>query len=584
MASADPTLASLVARARDPETPLAERHEAFGAIVGRFQDFAFACAYARLRDRSLAEDAAQDAFLVAWTRLAQLRDVEALPGWIRRLVLTQCHRRLRAPRVHAVPETEARAVVSEPPARGDAHDHDRVLLGEAIARLAPGDRLVLQLFYGCERSHKEIGAWLGVPATTVARRISHARRRLRAHAVAASTRQLRAQPRPGERFPIDVADRIRRLELPDAPAVAAYLVVEPGSDRPLAFAAARPTAFVPIVDLQLAFDARAIRHGAADALLMQIVDDLTARRVISLQFRCSSEHHVVPPFLRARGFHMLQRLEDWRLDTRGAVWHAQAERRRPGLEFRDFDVLQEPEVFAQALDLVTGAIDRRPDAGVVLPIHPDTLRRAIRSQRDGVVAMDGRVLVGFLGAGVDDVVPAAWRVDLLAVSRSRQRQGVATALIQRMLSRRPSTCIRCVTMAEAGLAGWLARTGFVHVRDELILERLLRDTVSVPATLLDEYVGEYVVTESARPMPAVRIERHGDRLVSKARDMRDVLLAASDTEFFTRHHDGQGRFERDASGSVARLVFSDSGREFVAYRVALPARWAIETARKLSGR
>jgi RNA polymerase sigma factor (sigma-70 family) len=572
MAAAHPTLASLVERTRDPEAPLAERHEAFAAIVRRFQDLAFACAYARLHDRSLAEDAAQDAFLVAWIRLAQLREVEALPGWIRRLVLTQCHRRLRAPRVHAVPESEARAIASEPPASRDAHhEHDRVLLGEAMARLGPGDRLVLLLFYGCERSHKEIGAWLRVPTTTVARRISHARRRLRAHAAAVSTQQLRAQPRPGERFLIDVADRIRRLELPDAPEpVAAYLVVEPGSERPLAFAAARPTAFGPIVDLQLAFDARAIRHGAADALLMQIVDDLIGRRAISLQFHCSSENQIVAPFLRARGFQVLQRFEDWRLDTRGAVWLAPSERRRPGLEFRDLDALQEPDVFAQALDLVTGAVDRRPDAGVVLPIHPDTLRRAIRSQRDGVVAMDGRMLAGFLGAGADDVVPAAWRIDLLAVRRGRRRQGVATELIQRMLSRRPATCIRCVTMAEAGLAGWLARRGFAHVRDELILERLLRDTVSVSVALLDQYVGEYVVAESARPMPAIRIERHGDRLVSKARDMRDVLLAASDTEFFTRHHDGQGRFERDAGGSVARLVFTDSGREFVAHRVPLP--------------
>jgi RNA polymerase sigma-70 factor (ECF subfamily) len=574
MAAADPPLASLVARARDREAPLADRHEAFGAIVRRFQDFAFACACARLRDRSLAEDAAQDAFLVAWTRLAQLRDADALPGWIRRLVLTQCHRRLRAPHIHAVPDTEARTVAFEPPVAADAPDASaRVRLGEAIARLTPGDRLVLLLFYGCERSHKEIGAWLGVPATTVGRRISHARRRLRAHAAAVSTQQLRAQPRPGDRFHIDVADRIRRLDLAEVPeAVAAYLVLEPGSDRPLAFAAARPTAFAPIVDLQLAFDARAIRHGAADALLMQIVDVLIARRAVSLQFHCSSTHQVVPPFLRARGFHVLQRFEDWRLETRHAVSRAQAERPRADLDFRDLSALQEPDVFAQALELVTGAVDRRSDAGVVLPIHPDTLRRAIRSQGDGVVAMDGGMLAGFLGARVDDVVPGSWRIDLVAVSRHRRRQGVATALLQQMLSRRPSPCIRCVAIAEAGLAGWLTRLGFTHVRDELILERLLRDTVRVPAALLDQYVGEYVVTESARPMPAIRIERHGDGLVSKARDMRDVLLAASDSEFFTRHHDGQGRFERDAAGAVARLVFTDSGHEFVAYRIPQATR------------
>jgi hypothetical protein len=44
---------------------------------------------------------------------------------------------------------------------------------------------------------------------------------------------------------------------------------------------------------------------------------------------------------------------------------------------------------------------------------------------------------------------------------------------------------------------------------------------------------------------------------TKARDMRDVLLAASETEFFTGHHDGHGRFERNESGQVDRLVFVD---------------------------
>jgi hypothetical protein len=55
--------------------------------------------------------------------------------------------------------------------------------------------------------------------------------------------------------------------------------------------------------------------------------------------------------------------------------------------------------------------------------------------------------------------------------------------------------------------------------------------------------------------------------MSKARDMRDVLLAASDTEFFTRYHYGRGRFERDDQGRVARLVYTEGPHEMVAQRV-----------------
>jgi len=48
--------------------------------------------------------------------------------------------------------------------------------------------------------------------------------------------------------------------------------------------------------------------------------------------------------------------------------------------------------------------------------------------------------------------------------------------------------------------------------------------------------------------------------------MRDLLLASSESEFFTRHHDGRGRFERDAAGRVARLVISEGPQDFVAIR------------------
>ena len=114
------------------------------------------------------------------------------------------------------------------------------------------------------------------------------------------------------------------------------------------------------------------------------------------------------------------------------------------------------------------------------------------------------------------------------------------------------------------MAAWLSGRGFVRVSDLLVLERLLRKTVAVAPELLREYAGRYVV--AARPDAAIVIERHGETLVSKTRDMRDVWLASSDCEFFTRHHDGRGRFERDESGRVARLVYQDGPHELVADR------------------
>src|SRR5919199_3074206 len=90
---------ALICKATDATRTLAERHEAFDELVRRFQDMAFACAYAALCDFHLAEDAAQEAFVSAWRKLSQLREPEAFPGWLRRVVLTECGRLRRKRRL-----------------------------------------------------------------------------------------------------------------------------------------------------------------------------------------------------------------------------------------------------------------------------------------------------------------------------------------------------------------------------------------------------------------------------------------------------------------------------------------------------
>lgn len=73
-------LQSIIAKASDSSSTLLARHEAFADIVLSFQDMAFACAYAVLGDAYLAEDVAQDAFVVAWQKLDQLREPDAFLG------------------------------------------------------------------------------------------------------------------------------------------------------------------------------------------------------------------------------------------------------------------------------------------------------------------------------------------------------------------------------------------------------------------------------------------------------------------------------------------------------------------------
>ena len=79
----------LIIEATSAESSPSEKQESFREIVTRFQDLAFACAYAVLRDFWLAEDVAQQAFITTWQKLDQLRNPEAFPGWFRRIVLNE---------------------------------------------------------------------------------------------------------------------------------------------------------------------------------------------------------------------------------------------------------------------------------------------------------------------------------------------------------------------------------------------------------------------------------------------------------------------------------------------------------------
>lgn len=172
---------ALVVKANDSNATLAEKHHAFCELVRIFQDMAYACAYAVLGDSSLAEDAAQEAFISAWQKLSQLRQPEAFPSWFRRIVLTECNRLTRGKRLQTM-------VLDEAVNLSAAHAHPQTAIERdeltkavfmAIKKLPLNERMVVLLFYVKEHSQGDISAFLEVPLTTVAKRLYSARVRLR---------------------------------------------------------------------------------------------------------------------------------------------------------------------------------------------------------------------------------------------------------------------------------------------------------------------------------------------------------------------------------------------------------------------
>lgn len=182
-----PTFAvgSLVRRATADDLSASARGRAFGEIVIRFQDMAWSAAYAALGDAHLAEDAAQEAFLTAWRHLDSLREPDAFAGWLQRIVRTQCNRLTRGKRLPTVSwegvgvHIRAEAAREADPALLTEQNERSCQVHGALAALPEHERVVAVLYYlgGCGQN--EIADYLGVPLTTVKKRMWSARRRLR---------------------------------------------------------------------------------------------------------------------------------------------------------------------------------------------------------------------------------------------------------------------------------------------------------------------------------------------------------------------------------------------------------------------
>jgi F-type H+-transporting ATPase subunit beta len=155
--------------------------DAFGKIVTRFQDMAYAVAYAMLRDPYLAEDAAQEAFIDAFVSLPNLRESAAFPGWFRRVVIKHSDRQIRGKRPQIMPLDKASSVRAKTP--GPEVQVEQLQLrqavSEAIASLSEGQRLATTLYYIQGYSQKEIAGILGVSAAMVKKNLFTARQRLK---------------------------------------------------------------------------------------------------------------------------------------------------------------------------------------------------------------------------------------------------------------------------------------------------------------------------------------------------------------------------------------------------------------------
>jgi RNA polymerase sigma-70 factor (ECF subfamily) len=136
-----------------------------------------------------ADDAVQDAMVVALRRIGDLRDPEAAGAWLRTIVRNNCRALLRSRT--PMPALDATTVTGPSPSPSPEEALEKTALRDwvwhAIGELSEADRLVMVLrHFSNVTSYEHIAALCGLPVGTVRSRLSHARRKL-AEALQATT-------------------------------------------------------------------------------------------------------------------------------------------------------------------------------------------------------------------------------------------------------------------------------------------------------------------------------------------------------------------------------------------------------------
>lgn len=195
---------------------------AFADLYDRYCDRIYSYCHSLCRNPDLAAAAMADTFLLAFGRIAQLRDPSKLHLWQYAIARNESLRQMRANK--GAVDLERIAVAAQVDADADAPlsaADARVLVDEAFAGLNSSDRDVLDLALRQRLDNNSIAAVLRVSDNTAAAKLSHAKSELEA-AVGAlllfrtlprGCEQLDAQIGPDQQFTALSRKRISRHAL-----------------------------------------------------------------------------------------------------------------------------------------------------------------------------------------------------------------------------------------------------------------------------------------------------------------------------------------------------------------------------------
>jgi RNA polymerase sigma-70 factor, ECF subfamily len=172
------TEVALVRAARDGD------HQAFAALVERYQRPVFSLAYRMLGDGDDAEEAAQEAFLRVYRSLAAYDFRRPFSTWLLSIAAHHCIDRLRrrparpSVAIDDLPPWQQLAAETTDPEEDAIRADEAGRVQAGLNRLPPDYRLVLVLRYWHDFGYSDIAALLGSTESAVKSRLHRAREQL----------------------------------------------------------------------------------------------------------------------------------------------------------------------------------------------------------------------------------------------------------------------------------------------------------------------------------------------------------------------------------------------------------------------
>lgn len=152
------------------------REQEFTSLVEQYQTSLRRMCYAILRDEELAKDAVQETFLKAYRAMDAYRGECSEKTWLMRIAVNTCRDLRRSAWFHHI---ERRVTPEDLPEPTALVNGEKIELALAVMRLPKGLKEVTLLYYYQDMTMRETAETLGISLSTVSKRLTRARAKLR---------------------------------------------------------------------------------------------------------------------------------------------------------------------------------------------------------------------------------------------------------------------------------------------------------------------------------------------------------------------------------------------------------------------